>query len=326
MSDGGDGFGEVMGRLLGAVPRRVRTVDAAHQRISPTWWYSEGNAIVESARMIGLAMLPPGKFHPFELDSFGLAQMFQRVANSGSRRCLLGIGGSATNDGGFGMARALGWDFLDNRGDRIEKWVDLGRLRSVRPPDRQDSFPELTVAVDVQNPLLGPKGATGVYGPQKGLRGGDFAKAEACLKQLAAVVADYLGRDYSEEPGAGAAGGLGFGLKAFLGAQLKPGFDVFAAQAGLEARLKWADVVLTGEGKIDRSTLMGKGVGEIAFRCLRLGIPCFGLAGVVDVQDRQEVFARLGALTECTSVEEATKRARYWLTQQTAKMARESFP
>ena len=230
------------------------------------------------------------------------------------------------------MTAASAWpglwagQFLDKRGDRIEKWVDLGRLQSVRPPDRQVSFPELTVAVDVQNPLLGPKGATSVYGPQKGLRGDDFVKAETCLKQLAVVVADYLGRDYAEEPGAGAAGGLGFGLKAFLGAELKPGFELFAVQAGLEAHLNWADAVLTGEGRIDRSTLMGKGVGEIAFKCSRLGIPCIGLAGEVEVQDRRKVFTRLGALTEFASAGESTKRARYWLTELTARMAQESFP
>jgi glycerate kinase len=203
--------------------------------------------------------------------------------------------------------------------------VDLDRLRSVRPPDRQVSFAELTVAVDVRNPLLGPKGATRVYGPQKGLREDDFVRAETCLKRLAVVVADHLGRDISKEPGAGAAGGLGFGLKAFLGARLEPGFEVFATQADLEAQLKWADAVLTGEGRIDRSTLMGKGVGEIAFNCLRLSIPCYGLAGVVEVQKHQEVFAKLGALTQCTSAEGAIERAAYWLKELTAKMVRESF-
>jgi glycerate 2-kinase len=326
MSDGGDGFGEVMGRILGAATRRVPTINASHQACTATWWYSNQNSIIESARVVGLAMLPPGKFHPFELDTFGLAEVLRRVAASGSRRCLIGIGGSATNDGGFGLARALGWTFLDARGGRIEQWADLGRLRSVRPPARRFGILELTVAVDVQNPLLGPKGATWVYGPQKGLSGDDLARAEICLKQLAAVVADHLGNDLSKAPGAGAAGGLGFGLKAFLGAHLEPGFDVFAAKAGLEAHFKWADAVLTGEGRIDRSTLMGKGVGELAFNCLRFSIPCFGLAGVVEVQRQQNVFTRLGALTECATVEEASQRPGYWLTRLTAKMARESFP
>jgi glycerate kinase len=301
-------------------------VDAAHRACAATWWDTKEIAIIESARVIGLAMLPPGKFHPFDLDTFGLAEVVRRVAARGSRRCLIGIGGSATNDGGFGLACGLGWEFLDARGNAIEQWVDLARLRSVRPPDWQVTLPKLTAAVDVRNPLTGPKGATRIYGPQKGLCEEDVEKAESCLKQLALVVADHFGGDFSREPGAGAAGGLGFGLKAFLGARLVPGFKVFAAQAGLELHLNWADAVLTGEGKIDRSTLMGKGVGELAFDCLGLNVRCFGLAGVVEVQPRQKVFAKLGALTHCTSPEEAKRRAAYWLTRLAAKMARESYP
>jgi len=326
MSDGGDGFGEVMGKILKAPTRRVRAVDAAHRACNATWWSSKEVAIIESARVIGLAMLPAGRFHPFELDTNGLAAVLRRVAASGSRRCLIGIGGSATNDGGFGLARALGWRFLDARGGEIECWVDLGRLRSLRPPEAGVALPEITVAVDVQNPLLGPKGATRVYGPQKGLRGEEFEKAESCLKQLALVVGEHLGRDYSKAPGAGAAGGLGFGLQAFLGARLEPGFHVFARQSGLEPLLEWADGVVTGEGKIDRSTLMGKGVGEVALSCVRVGIPCLGLAGVVEVDNRQAVFAKLGALTQCTSAEKATQRAGYWLKKLAAQMAREGFP
>jgi glycerate kinase len=325
ISDGGDGFGELTGRVLGATARRVQTIDAAHQAIAATWWYSAETAIVESARVIGLGLLPPGKFHPFELDTFGLAQVLRRAAASGSRRCLIGIGGSATNDGGFGLARALGWEFLNSRGDSIENWVELGRLRSMRPPRLRSSIPKLTVAVDVQNPLLGPRGATRVYGPQKGLRADDVERAETCLKQLAVVVADHLGRDFSEAPGAGASGGLGFGLKVFLGAELQSGFDVFAAQVGLESHLKWADIVVTGEGKIDPSTLMGKGVGQMALKCLRRKIPCIGMAGLVEGQGHQESFARLRVLTQCTSVEEATLRPGYWLTQLTARLVRESF-
>ena len=121
----------------------------------------------------------------------------------------------------------------------------------------------------------------GFTGRRKGLRPQDFALAERCLGRLARVVKRQFGRDLAREPGAGAAGGLGFGLLAFLGAELQPGFDLFARQAGLERRLRAADLVITGEGAIDRSTLMGKGVGQIAQRCRQLKIPCIGLAGMV---------------------------------------------
>src|ERR1043166_3479583 len=207
MSDGGDGFGEVMSALLHAKGQTVRTVDAAH------------------------------------------------------RACVGGAG-------------ACGWEFFDEGGSRIERWTDLGRLERIRAPRVRWCFRELVVAVDVQNPLLGPRGATRVYEPQKGLRCQDFELAERSLRRLGQVFKEELGRDFAREPGAGAAGGLGFGLLAFLGARLEPGFDMFARYTALEHRLRSADLVVTGEGAIDDSTLMGKGVGQVMQRCGELGIPC----------------------------------------------------
>ena len=272
MSDGGDGFGEVTSALLQARSQRVKTVDAAHRPCVARWWWEPRTrtAIIESAAVIGLAMLPPKRFHPFQLDTLGLGAVVRAAAKKGATRCLMGIGGSATNDGGFGLARALGWEFLDRNGQLIEHWTGLHRLQRIRAPRRRRWFARRLVATDVQNPLLGPRGATRVYGPQKGLRPQDFALAERCLGRLARVVREQFGRDFAREPGAGAAGGLGFGLLAFLGAELKPGFDLFARQAALERHLRAADLVITGEGAIDRSTLMGKGVGQIARRCRRV--------------------------------------------------------
>jgi glycerate kinase len=315
MSDGGDGFGDVLGGLMGAREQKVRTVDAAHRPCVARWWWEPKTrtAVIESAAAIGLAMLPPGGFHPFALDTFGLGAVIEAAAAKGARRCLMGIGGSATNDGGFGVARALGWRFLDREGRPIEQWTHLERLARIQAPRRRRRFGRWLVAVDVQNPLLGPRGATRVYGPQKGLAPGDFARAESCLRRLACVVKEQFGRSLAGAPGAGAAGGLGFGLLAFAGARLEPGFDLFARQASLARRLRQADLVITGEGAIDRSTLMGKGVGEIASRCAQLHIPCLGLTGVVAVPARQRTFARLGALSELTSVAEARAKAAFWL-------------
>jgi len=315
MSDGGDGFGGVLGGLMGAREQKAGTVDAAHRPCVARWWWEPKTrtAVIESAAAIGLAMLPPGEFHPFALDTFGLGAIIEAAAAKGARRCLMGIGGSATNDGGFGMARALGWRFLDGEDRPIEQWTYLERLERIQAPPRRLRFGRWLVAVDVQNPLLGPRGATRVYGPQKGLSPGDFARAESCLLRLARVVKEQFGRRLAGAPGAGAAGGLGFGLLAFAGARLEPGFDVFARQASLTRRLRQADLVITGEGAIDRSTLMGKGGGEIASRCAQLHIPCLGLAGVVAVPARQRTFARLSALTELTSVAEARAKAPFWL-------------
>src|SRR5262249_47785210 len=155
--------------------------------------------------------------------------------------------------GGFGMARALGWKFRDRDGREIEEWTGLRYLAEIQAPKAQRLFDKLTIAVDVQNPLLGPRGATRVYGPQKGLKKDDFALAERSRRKLARVMRDSTGRDVAKERGAGAAGGLGFGLSAFLGGALEPGFEIFTRLAGLERRLRWADVVITGEGRIDAS-------------------------------------------------------------------------
>ena len=324
ITDGGDGFGEVASALLGAREQTVGTLDAAHRPITARWWYEAETrtAVIESAAAIGLALLPPRQFHPFALDTAGLAALVEAAARKGATRCWIGIGGSATNDGGFGLARALGWEFLNRAGESIGQWTGLAALSAQRAPRRRRWFKELYVAVDVQNRLLGPRGATRVYGPQKGLRPGDFKPSEACLRRLAHVAESSLGRDFAAEPGSGAAGGLGFGLQAFLGARLVPGFEWFARQAMLERELQAADLVITGEGAIDESTFMGKGTGRIAERCRRLKIPCIGLAGRAGAKVRRmPFFSRISALTDLTTSEQATTRPAYWLTRLAAEAA-----
>jgi glycerate 2-kinase len=283
VSDGGEGFGELVSQALGALPRTAWTEDAAHRSCQAPWWWEPKSrtAIIEAARVNGLAQLPPGKYHPFELDTHGLGALFHAAADEGAKRCLIGIGGSATNDGGFGMARALGWIFLNDHGQAIERWTEAHSLSQVRSPGSRTLFEEVLVAVDVQNPLLGTEGCARVYGPQKGLREEDFPFAERCLGRLAEVMRREFHDDPAGCPGSGAAGGLGFGLVAFLGGRLEPGFALFARQTGLLERVRRAQLVLTGEGAIDGSTLMGKGVGELAALCRKWQVPCLGLAGAV---------------------------------------------
>ncbi len=325
MSDGGDGFGEVMGALLQARTQHIRTADAAHRPCTAKWWWEPRTrtVIIDSAGIIGLAMLPPKRFHPFSLDTLGLGAVVRAAAKKGALRCVIGIGGTATNDAGFGLARALGWQFLDRRDRVIERWTDLCQTHRIRPPRPRRWFVRTLVATDVQNTLLGVRGASRVYGPQKGLRAQDLPLAERCLGCLARVVRRQLRRDFAREPGAGAGGGLGFGLLAFLGAELKPGFELFARHAGLQRRLRAADLVITGEGAIDRSTLMGKGVGQVARRCRELSIPCIGLSGVVKGGlDTRSPFANTHALTDLTTVRHAQAQPAHWLERLAEKAAR----
>ena len=172
ISDGGDGFGELVGASLGARTESVATVDAASQPCTAGWWWEPNSrtAVIEAAQANGLARLPAGKHHPFDLDTFGLGAVPAAARAKGAQRCLIGIGGSATNDGGFGMARSLGWTFFDERGTPIKRWTELHLLSRCQPSKTAGWPDEILVAVDVQNPLLGPTGCTHVFGPQKGLR------------------------------------------------------------------------------------------------------------------------------------------------------------
>lgn len=323
ITDGGDGFGEIVSSLMRAKRQTTKTVDAAHRSCTATWWWHEQSktAIVESARIIGLAQLPPKKYHPFELDTCGLGEVLRAAADKGARECLIGIGGSATNDGGFGMAGALGWQFFNDHDKKILRWTELHSLAQIRPPDKQRLFTRVTVAVDVQNPLLGPQGCTRIYGPQKGLRPEDFEFAERCLEQLSIILSKELHLNCSEEPGAGAAGGLGYGLRCFSGANLEPGFGLFARYANLEQRLANIDLVITGEGAIDDSSMMGKGVGELAAMCKRHNVPCIGIGGMVAAG---EFLQKAYALTpDFVSQEEALANAAVHLEALAAKIAKD---
>jgi glycerate 2-kinase len=313
MSDGGDGFGEVMGRALGAKKQTVETIDAAHQPIEAAWWWEEKTktAIVEAAKVNGLAMLPPGKFHPYQLDTFGLARVLQTVERTGAKHCIIGIGGSATNDAGFGLARALGWKFVPKTdcptcapGQVLDEWWQLGLLGQIVPP----KFPlelKITVAVDVKNPLLGPNGCTRIYGPQKGLKQTDFSLAEKALEQLATVYKKQFKKDFAKIPGSGAAGGLGFGLMAFANAKIANGFELFAKHSNLTQLIRDSDLVITGEGAIDKQTSMGKGVGQLAKLCKKHHVPCIALAGTTD-----EATIPLGTSSNATATTTETSPAK----------------
>jgi glycerate kinase len=330
ISDGGDGFGEIIANLMGAGVETCVTVDAANRPLQADWWWDPESqtAIIESAKVVGLAMLPTGRYHPFDLDTRGLAPVLQAAIAAGARSILIGIGGSATNDAGFGLATSLGWQFLDERQRPIDRWPKLNTLTEWLPPAVVLPDVEITVAVDVENPLLGVNGCSRVYGPQKGLQSQQAPIAEAALEKLAAQARSQLGVDLAAEPGSGAAGGLGFGLMAFTGARLKSGFEIFARLAQLDERIAAADLILTGEGMIDRQSLMGKGTGRLAQRCRDLGKRCIGFGGMVDGAAKARTPDRLfysahDLAPGLTSPTEAKKDAALWLQRLAAKVASE---
>jgi glycerate kinase len=205
------------------------------------------------------------------------------VERAGARRILVGLGGSATNDGGVGMAHALGVRFLDGRGEVLDPWpAGIGGLAAIDEAGRIE-LPEVVAACDVDHPLLGERGASAVFGPQKGAGPEDVAWLERVLGRLVEVAdAERL----AEVPGAGAAGGLGFGLLRFAAARLESGFDVVAAALGLARRIAAADLVITGEGSLDAQTLGGKGPAGVAGMAALAGVPVVAVAGRSDAAVR----------------------------------------
>lgn len=317
--DGGDGFGETLAALEKAKPVPCHTLDAAHRPVTASWWWQEEQkmAIVESACVIGLAQLPTSKYHPFELDTFGLGSVLNEIAKQGAETCVIGIGGSATNDGGFGMAKALGWKFLREDQLEITTWTGLDQLSVISPPKKSQLFKNLIIASDVENLLLGDKGASRIYGPQKGLLPNEMHKSEVCLQSLSERVDAYVKHDWRLEPGSGAAGGLGYGLMAFLGGKAESGFDYFARRADLDSQLEWADIVVTGEGCLDLSSLMGKGAGGVASKSNKMGKACIGIAGKANDEDNIScLFSNIYSITpSLTNQESALEFASKWLTK-----------
>ena len=286
MSDGGEGFGEILGQQLNAEPQTCgATVDSAGRERDAQWWLNRDTrtAVFETAQVNGLALLPPKEYHPFKLDTYGIGAVFKAIAQAGVRRLYVGLGGSATNDGGFGLARSLGWRFWNNKIE-LMKWTELDQLTRVKEPEPANAlfFDELIIATDVTNPLLGHNGATRVYGRQKGLCGvEDICKAEACLDRLAKTMATVKANDFSLDKGAGAAGGLGFGLKAFCGGRFESGFDILAREYQLRSRMQAVDLVITGEGAMDEQSVQGKVVGKVAQMAAEEGKRCICLAGIM---------------------------------------------
>jgi len=286
MADGGEGTAEVISQALGGSWITCKAHNPLGREIEARYGWIENRklAVMEMSEAAGMRRLRSNELNPENTNTFGVGEMILAAAKPGAEKIIIGLGGSATNDGGFGMARALGFRFLIKR-EEEERVVDLVGLEKIESPTNL-RLPRIIAAVDVRNPLLGENGATRVFGPQKGVTQGKIEEFERALARLADVVAEQLGSDYRDEPGAGAAGGLGFGLISFCSAKIRPGFDVVAEAVGLERQMQDADLVITGEGSLDRQTLEGKTPAGVAGLARKLGKRVFAMVGRA-TQDRQ---------------------------------------
>ena len=281
LTDGGDDFARVLARAAGGRLYRVRTCDTAGRPCRAAWgMLRDGHtAVLDLASASGLVQLPPHLRDPRHTSTFGTGVMIRRAIAAGATTIIIGLGGSATNDGGLALAASLGWKFLDRNGAGVAlNGAGLNALHQiVRPLSRLPV--QIVAAADVENPLFGAHGAACQFARQKGASPAVVHVLDLGLRRLAKITRRDLGVDLARKLGAGAAGGCGFGLMAFLGANLEPGFDIFCRRSRLEALLKHHDIVVTGEGCFDATSIAGKGPWRLACLAQAHGKKVLGVFG-----------------------------------------------
>ncbi len=318
MADGGEGTVDALLVAIGGKKVPVMVLDPLGRETESFYGIAEdGTAIIEMAAASGLPMIKTEERDPLHATTYGTGQLIRAALQAGSKHIIIGIGGSATNDGGMGMAQALGVKFLDANGNEI-KTGDGASTALVEDIDVSGVMPQLAncvidVACDVTNPLCGDTGASAVFGPQKGATPELIAQLDAGLAHYAGVIARKLGRNVIDVPGAGAAGGLGAGLLAFTPAQLRPGCDIVIEATRMKERMAACDLVFTGEGQTDFQTIYGKvpaGIGGVA---KDLNVPVVCLSGAVRSGSENLYDAGITALvsiaTRPMALAESLKRA-----------------
>jgi len=287
LADGGEGMAHAWQAACGGELRIAEVTGSYGESIqAKVLLLPDGTAVLETASCAGLELARPWGLNPELTTTMGLGELMLAARNAGAERILLGLGGSATNDAGCGMAHALGWKFFDCNGTSFcPVGGTLARIAGIEPPKQFFALP-VTAACDVQAPLFGPDGAAYVYAPQKGADVAMVQRLDAGLRHVASLCSPEL----ANVPGAGAAGGLGFGVLAFLSGELRPGVDLLLDCAGFDALLEGADLVITGEGRMDAQTLQGKAPCGVLRRAKARDVPVLGICGCVG-QGRDDLLA-----------------------------------
>lgn len=308
VADGGEGSVEAFLAAAGG-ERRTRTVTGPFGEPVEAFYGILGDgrtAVIEMAACAGLP-LAEGRLNPERATTYGVGELLLAAKEAGCTKAILGLGGSCTNDGGAGAAAALGAKFTRADGAAfVPTGGTLGEIAAldVSPVAQALQGMELTAMCDIDNPLYGDAGAAAVFAPQKGADAAMVARLDAGLRHLGQVSARCLGRDFSHLPGAGAAGGLGFGMAAFCGAQLRMGIDAVLDAVGFDSLLPGTDVVFTGEGKIDSQSARGKVVSGVAARCRKAGVPVVAVVGQIG-QGFEEMYQQ--GLTAVFSINRAAQ-------------------
>jgi glycerate 2-kinase len=288
MADGGDGFATVLDYYLKTGPVYCDTVDPLGRNINAgyQWDVKTKTAIVEMAVASGLVLLKEEERNPLLTSTYGTGLLVKKAIENGAKRIILGLGGSATNDGGTGILSALGFQLIDESGNHLRASGE--NLLAVRKINWPSSVPpiEFEIACDVQNVLYGRQGAAYIYAPQKGANQEQVEWLDKGLRNLAVIIKGQTGREISTIPGTGAAGGVAAGLLGFFDVRMKKGTEMIIEAGEIEKRIHGADLVVTGEGKIDDQSGEGKVVGHIAALAGKYGVPCIGFCGITDLDER----------------------------------------
>ncbi len=283
IADGGEGTAAIFHDSMAGEEIQTHAHDALGRPISGTYsWFSDKNlAVIEMSQASGLWRLLASELNPLEATTFGTGELMADAMARGAESILVALGGSATNDAGVGMASALGWKFLDATDNEMEpRPGNFAMIRRIVPPADRSSC-RITALCDVTNPLLGPNGATRVYGPQKGATPPMVDTLEAGITHVADLCRDQLHLDFRDTPGAGATGGLAFGLMTFCDATIESGFDTVSQLLDLKARTIEVDLVITGEGRLDAQSLHGKGPVAVANLAREHHTPVIAFAGEI---------------------------------------------
>ena len=332
LADGGDGTLEVLASFWRGSILRLKSVDPLFREIEVPVGFDEGGetAVIEMARVSGLALLQDEEKNPYQTSTLGLGILIVEVARIGARRIYLGIGGSATVDGGIGMGVGLGFRHSDSKGSAVlPRGGNLLAIERIAPPTQAPwvDHVEVEVLSDVTNPLCGERGAARVFGPQKGASAEQVEFLEKGLHHLSELWKRDLGKDVACVPGSGAAGGVGAGAMVYLNARLVSGAEKMLEITGLPSKISACDLVVTGEGHLDRSSLEGKLPGKVAQIAKGLGVPCIGVFGLLEAEAedslREVGFTQLIPIApEGTLLKEKKRRARDFLEETGKRIGR----
>lgn len=329
MADGGDGFSSLIQYYLYTETIVCDTVDPLHRPMKASYQWDKKNntAIIELAAASGLVLLKEKERNPLLTSTFGTGLLIKDAIQKGASRVILGIGGSATNDGGTGILAALGFLFLDeNKHTLITNGENLVAIKEIIIP----TLPAIAfeIACDVQNILYGPGGASFIYAPQKGANSQQVEMLDEGIRNLATVLYKLTGKQVAGIPGSGAAGGIAASLLSFFDAEMKQGIDMIIAISGIKHFIQDADLVITGEGRIDKQSLDGKVIGRIASLAHEKNIPVIAFCGKLDLNTEQVQRTGLSAayaIGESMTVEESMKNARMLLMEKSKSVIKNFF-